>query len=185
MEATVWVDALERASRVKTDALLFSIPSSSSSSHSSSISTSCLRPFNQNFQMQNTTMAIKATPPITPPTMAPIFGPDDFVLVLTSDPEPIAGTQAALGQVSQSPRVCRQTSSDLQEGHVGASLGQGMQFCWRGNMERYVRVFEEGEPTSCAGVVLDLLCLGLLSGRNTYHNVRMSWWAIKTQKFVE
>lgn len=105
IEATVCVEARDRASRVKTEAFDFSIPSSSSSSHSSSISTSCRLPLSQNFQMQNTTIAMKATPPMTPPTIAPILGPDDFEEELTREPDVAADTHAADGQVSQSPNV--------------------------------------------------------------------------------
>lgn len=126
MEATVCVDALDLASLVKMlPPWLFSIPSSSSSSHSS---TSCLRPFNQNFHMQNTTIEMKATPPITPPTIAPMFGPEDRDGVLTKDPDVAASTQEAAGHVSQSPSFCAQISSDLQVGHAGASFGHGIQF---------------------------------------------------------
>lgn len=105
IDATVCVEARDLASRVKTEAFDFSIPSSSSSSHSSSISTSCRLPLSQNFQMQNTTMAINATPPITPPTIAPMLGPDDFEEELTREPDVAADTHAADGQVSQSPNV--------------------------------------------------------------------------------
>jgi hypothetical protein len=82
----------------------------------------------QNFHTQNTTMAMNATPPITPPTMAPMLGPLSFELVLDSEPDVAALTQVAFEQVLQpSPNCCEHTSSDLQDGHVGAVSGHVVQ----------------------------------------------------------
>lgn len=57
-----------------------------------------------------------------------MLGPDDLDDDATSDPDVDASTQVAEGHVSHEPRVCRQISLDLQDGQLGASLGQVLQF---------------------------------------------------------
>lgn len=91
-EATVWVDA--RASRLMVNsAAAVSFSTDSSSSHSSS-SNFCRRPFKQNFQMRKVAMRMNATPPTTPPAMAPTLGPSDFF-----DPESEEEPSAILMQI--------------------------------------------------------------------------------------
>lgn len=75
--------------------------------------------------MQNTAMAMNATPPMTPPIIAPRFGPS-LAPPAFAEVEPDASvlTQLADAHVVQpSPNVCEQTSSDLQFGHDGAAGG--------------------------------------------------------------
>ena len=69
-------------------------------------------------------MVMKATPPMTPPTMAPIFGPPPpETVVVGVDPELAVLTHVADGQEVQSPSVWLHTSSGLQTGQLGAMGG--------------------------------------------------------------
>ena len=76
-------------------------------------------------------------PAITPPTMAPTFGPllDDVVLVLVM-PDLNFGTQEADAQEVHDATVWLQTSSDLHTGHDGGSVGQTTQRLRRGEPPR-------------------------------------------------
>lgn len=75
IEATVWVDA--RVLRLETKS--FSGFSSRYSGSCHSVGSIFLRrPLKQNFHTMKVRIATKATPPITPPAMAPTFGPESL-----------------------------------------------------------------------------------------------------------
>lgn len=76
MEPTVYVEALASRCMVKAGfSLLWDAPSSSNSSTQFSCSYCCLRVLIQNLHTRYVAIATTARPPMTPPAMAPTFGP--------------------------------------------------------------------------------------------------------------